>query len=374
MVEAVDYDLHGILGIRLLGATERDVAMVTRQIGPIGASLSREPDMVIRFVDRLPTTAPLRYLGVDDAGFTEDAFLVLRGKHKSQARVQIPFDQVGQRCEIICERGLTAVPLLMAIINLTMLGKGYLPLHASAFLYRGLGALATGWAKGGKTETLLAFMSQGAAYVGDEWVYLDREGQQMFGIPEPIRVWQWHLDYLPQYQALLDRGTRARLKALEWLTGILDQPLLKGQGWRPFKMIRRARPLLQKQQYTHLSPLEAFGQACCPLAGPLDRLFFVVSHESAEVTVQPIEPEEISQRMVFSLQEEQQELNGYYRKFCFAFPTCRNELLECSAERQRHLLQQALAGKETYVVYHPYPAPIPRLFEVMGPLFEEGRR
>jgi hypothetical protein len=374
MTAAVDFDLHGIVGIRLIGATAPDVAAVSRQLGPIKAPLSREPDIVIRFREQLQFSTPLRYLGANDAGFTDDAFLVLRGKHKYPARVQIPFDRIGQRCEIVCERGLTAVPLLIAIINLTMLAKGYLPLHASAFLYEGLGCLATGWAKGGKTEALLAFMTQGAAYVGDEWVYLSPDGKEMFGIPEPIRVWQWHLDYLPDYWAGLDRKSRLRLQALDWSARIMRPPDLNGRTPSLFKMANRVRPLLEKQQYTRLRPLETFGEEKCPLNGPLDKVFFVVSHDSADVTLRPIEAEEVSARMLFSLQEEQQPLEGYYRKFRFAFPECRNDLLESSAERQRALLDKALAGKECYVVYHPYPAPIPEMFEAMRPHLREPAR
>src|SRR5690606_6754723 len=99
---ATDYDLHGLAGIRLLDAAPADVAAVTRQLGPIQAPLRREPDIVIRFVDRLPTSSRVRYLGVDEAGFTDDAFLVLRSKHKVPARVRIPFEQIGsERCEIV---------------------------------------------------------------------------------------------------------------------------------------------------------------------------------------------------------------------------------------------------------------------------------
>src|SRR5436305_6878263 len=90
----VDYDLHGLAGIRLLNPSPGDAAAVTRQLGPIQAPLAREPDIVVRFVDRLPTTSRVRYLGVDEAGFTDDAFLVLRSKHKARARVQIAFEQI----------------------------------------------------------------------------------------------------------------------------------------------------------------------------------------------------------------------------------------------------------------------------------------
>lgn len=374
MTTAVDFDLHGIVGIRLIGATAREAAAVSRQLGPIKSPLSRDPDIVIRFQERLRLSTPIRYLGANDAGFTDDAFLVLRGKHKYPARVQIPFDRIGQRCEIVCERGLTAVPLLIAIVNLTMLAKGYLPLHASAFLYEGVGCLATGWAKGGKTEALLAFMTQGAAYVGDEWVYLSPDGKEMLGIPEPIRVWQWHLDYLPAYWADLDRKSRLRLQALDWSARIMQPPDWNGRTPSLFKMANRVRPLLEKQQYTHLRPLETFGETNCPLNGPLDKVFFVVSHDSAEVRLQPVEAEAVSRRMLFSLQEEQQPLESYYRKFRFAFPECRSELLENSAERQRALLDNTLAGKECYAVYHPYPAPIPEMFEAMRPHVREAIR
>ena len=69
--------------------------------------------------------------------------------------MQLPLERAGDRCEIVCERGLSAVPHLVAIVNLTALAHGVLPLHASAFSWNGTGILATGWAKGGKTEALL---------------------------------------------------------------------------------------------------------------------------------------------------------------------------------------------------------------------------
>ncbi len=41
--------------------------MVRRQLGPIQAPLTREPDIVIRFVDQLSTASCVRYIGLDDA-------------------------------------------------------------------------------------------------------------------------------------------------------------------------------------------------------------------------------------------------------------------------------------------------------------------
>ncbi len=359
----VDYDLHGIVGVRLLGAGPAEERVVTRQLGPIRATLEREPDLVIRFVDHLEPGGPLRLLGVDDVGFTADAFLVLRGKQKTRARVQIPLERIGGRCEIVCERGLAAVPHLVAIVNLTALAKGALPLHASAFLWNGTGVLATGWAKGGKTEALLAFLTEGASYVGDEWVYLQGDGSRMFGIPEPIRVWDWQLRDVPWLVQRLPRSQRARLAGLRAAADAAGR-IATGSG-RSASLARRLRPLLDHQRWVQIPPREIFGADRCIREASPQKLFFVASHESDAVVVRTVDPKQVAQRMVFSLGEERADLLSCYRKFRFAFPEATNPLLEGCEAREREMLIRALGGMEAYEVLHPYPVSIPALYEAM---------
>ena len=365
-----DYDLHGLAGIRLIDASPSDMAAVTRQLGPIQKPLTREPDIIIRFVDRLVTDSAVRLLGLDDAGFTDDAFLVLRSKHGAPAKVAIPFEQIGEQCEIVCERGLPAVPLLIPILNLSVLSNGALPLHAGAFVYKQTGILTTGWSKGGKTEALLAFMSRGAAYVGDEWVYISADGRHMYGIPEPIRVWDWHLNDLPNYRALLGRGARGRLRLLRFLVEALDWGTPKGRAGRSGggKAARRVGAILKRQLYVDLPPRRLFGEESCRLAGTLDKIVFVASHESADVAIRPMDAQEIGRRMVFSLEHERLNFMAYYLKFRFAFPEKVNPLIERAEELQRERLEQVLAGKDAYALYHPYPVSIPSLFGAISPL------
>lgn len=371
-----DYDLHGIVGIRVCDAGPADVKVVGRQLGPIQTTLNREPDIVIRFVDRLPTRGRIRYLGVDDAGFTDDAFLVLRSKHKTRTMVQIPIEQIGGRCEILCERGLPAVPLLIPILNLTALAKGALPLHASAFTYQDTGVVVTGWAKGGKTETLLAFMANGASYVGDEWVYLSEDGRHMYGIPEPIRVWNWHLQEMPQYRSLVGPGDRARLWALDTLVRSMDWALARKRSRRSslVRLVSRVHHLFKRQLHVQLPPRKLFANNARALSGTPQKIFFVASHEPDDITLQEVDAQEVAQRMVFSLQEERMDLLSTYLKFRFAFPQARNALIEQMEERQREVLVRALAGKQTYAVYHPYPVSIPALYDVMRPAVEDTFR
>jgi hypothetical protein len=363
----VDYDLHGLAGVRLINATEADVAVVNKQLGPIQKPLEREPDVIIRFVDQLSPSSSLRYLGLDEVGFTEDSMLLLENHRGKHARVQIPFERIGRRCEIVCERGVPKVPLLIPILNLTVLSNGAIPLHAAAFTYNGTGIVVTGWAKGGKTETLLAFMDRGAVYVGDEWVYISGDGQHMYGIPEPIRVWSSHLQDLPRYRAKIALRDRARLQALKLMVHLTERKIknsvLHASASATASRLLR---LVKRQQYVHLPPQRLFGPVG-PFTGTPDKIFYVVSHETADVKVEPISSEEVARRMVFSLQHERIHFMSHYLKFRFAFPEARNEFIERVEEIERDMLLKVLAAKPTYVVYHPYPAPIPALFEAISP-------
>lgn len=365
-----DFDLHGIVGIRLLDATSSDIAAVRKQLGPIQNPLSRTPDILIRFVDRISLSSTVRYLGVDDAGYTDDMFLVFRGKHQARVSVQIPFHQIGtDQFQIVCERGLPAVPLLIPILNLTVLSKGALPLHASAFNYNGKGVLTTGWSKGGKTETLLAFVANGAEYIGDEWVYISNDGRHMYGIPEPIRVWHWHLQEMEYYQAMVNKGDIARMKMLNATIKSLDRlgSIGNRNGFAHSSIIRRINALLKRQMHVNLPPEKLFDRIVESITGNLDKVFFIASHNKADLSIQPVNPQEIVQRMIFSLQEERSAFMSYYLRFRFAFPELSNSLIDQAEDIQRGIFSAILADKETYAVYHPYPFSIPELYNVISP-------
>lgn len=363
--DIVDFNLHDLVGIRLLDPRPGDVRALTRQLGPIQRPLSAPPDIVIRFVEHMPASSPLRTLGMGEAAFSADDFFVLRSKHKAQARVRLSLDQPGAGpCEIVCESGLPAVPLLIPLINLTMVAKGVLPLHAAAFTCDGVGVVATGWSKGGKTEALLAFMRHGAHYVGDEWVYLPADDSRALGIPEPIRLWDWYLRQLPDLRARLSRGDRWRLGVLRGIAALRQRV--------PAIVPGRLARFLERQRYADLDPRAIFPAERCALAGRFDRLFWMVTHDAPTIEVSPVSAQEIAERMVHSLLYEWLPFMEWYHMYRFAFPDRRNDLVETLEERLTALLDEALAGKDAYTVAHPYPVDLAALFAAMQPLVENG--
>jgi hypothetical protein len=361
---AVDFDLHGLAGVRLVGASPRDIAAVERQLGPLQTELAREPDIVVRFVDRLELSEPMRLLGVGDAGYTDEGFVVLRSRHKSKARVLMPLADVGAQPQIVCERGLAAVPLLIPVLNLTVLANGALPLHAAAFEFEGAGVVATGWSKGGKTESLLAFAARGARYVADEWAYLSADGRRVYGIPEPVRLWDWHLRQAAQYRRRLARGERARLAALRAAAATEGAARALRRGRRG-GAVDRVYSLVRNQLHVDAEPERLFGER--QPSTSFDRLFFLVTHDSPETIVEPIEPENVARRMLFSLQFERLDFIGAYLKLRFAFPEALSPLIENAQEIERERLLEILAGKPAYIVRHPYPTSLAGLHEAMRP-------
>jgi hypothetical protein len=361
---AVDFDLHGLAGVRLVGASPRDIAAVERQLGPLQTELAREPDIVVRFVDRLELSEPMRLLGVGDAGYTDEGFVVLRSRHKSKARVLMPLADVGAQPQIVCERGLAAVPLLIPVLNLTVLANGALPLHAAAFEFEGAGVVATGWSKGGKTESLLAFAARGARYVADEWAYLSADGRRVYGIPEPVRLWDWHLRQAAQYRRRLARGERARLAALRAAAATEGAARALRRGRRG-GAVDRVYSLVRNQLHVDAEPERLFGER--QPSTSFDRLFFLVTHDSPETIVEPIEPENVARRMLFSLQFERLDFIGAYLKLRFAFPEALSPLIENAQEIERERLLEILAGKPAYIVRHPYPTSLAGLHDAMRP-------
>lgn len=358
------FSLHDLVRIRVEGGGAGARAIVQRQLGLEERPVSGDPDIVIRFVDRLPLREPVRFVGLD-AGFAGDAFLVLRGKHKQRACVRLPMDEIGSFCEITCERGVAAIPLLVAIVNLTVLAKGGLPVHASAFRHQGRGVLVTGWSKGGKTEALIAFAAHGGEYVGDEWIYLD--GARMRGIPEPIRLWDWHYRQLPVAWQQLPRGARARLLALRGAAGALSGLANHAPG--AARRAGRFAALVDSQRYAHLAPRALFGAAVAADA-PVDQVILVTTRADRSVTIEPIDAGTVAALMAVSLQEERAPLMSFYRRFRFAFPGRRNRLLEAADEIERLRLRQFLLGKDCHVVTQPYPPSIADLYEALRPVIE----
>lgn len=363
---SVDFDLHGVVGIRVVDPRRGELEAIRRQLGPIERSLGgRRPDVTIRFRDDAPMDYGLRHVTLGQTAHDARSYYVLRDDQGRRTRTSLPMDAVGGPCEIVCSRGTRGIRPLLAIINLTALWKGLVRVHGSALVHSGQGILVTGWAKGGKTETLLAFREHGAKYLADQWVYLDPETQRMYGIPEPIRLREWHLRSMPSLRATVASSTWLRLRVGGGVAAIADR--LADAAGRSHsglaRIARKASPSLRRQLSVQVPPDRLFGAAKIATGGvQAECVLWVVSHASQEIAVDRTDATVVARRMASSVEYEQADLRDHYLQFCYAFPDATNPRIDQMRPRLQHLLGNALSPLTAYRVAHPYPVDLDALY------------
>src|SRR6267143_1627422 len=283
----VDFDIHGLVGVRLVAPSPANVTAVSAQIGPPSSRMLRRPDIVVRYVDRL-STGTLHYVDLGKTASSNAGFIVFP-EGDGEGRVSIPFEQIGSDCEIFCERRVGWIPLLISIINLTALKKHRcVPIHASAFVHEGTGVLVTGWVKSGKSEALLAFSQYGATYVGGEWVLLSGDGNTMYGLPGTFRMWQSQRRQLSHLQHIgRNAGIFRIIRFLDSLQRVMPGALLR---FGPLKILCEGMPALRRQLNFRVEPKAVFGDRCDRLTGHPDKIFIGVVHSDKRVLIEPAEP------------------------------------------------------------------------------------
>jgi hypothetical protein len=358
----VEYDLAGLVRLHVVGARGGEMAALRAQLDTAPTAPRGSPDLVVRFVERLEH-GRLTALGGDSASSDEGFFVV--DPHRGK-RARIPFEAIGAQPELVVERGSRKVPLLEPIINLTLLAKGGLALHASAFGLSGVGSVVAGWPRGGKTTVLLAFAAHGGRIVADDWTYLEADSRSLHGAVERLHLSERHLRGLDMTRARLTRGERLRLRTeagVRSFSGLLeDRPRSGSTAARTLRAT--AEGLAERLEVTATAE-RLFGDTGVGDAVSLDRIFLVLVSPARAVTVKRTDERTLARRLVCMLQVERAQFLEHYAKFGFAFPEARNALVEQATELELERLGAAVAHRPAYTVHHPEGADGPALVRAM---------
>lgn len=359
-VTTSDHSIHAVVDVRLVGSGAGALPRPD-YLGPPCAPSGAEPDVVLN-IDSAFAAPTLNHLGLNFAGYDDQDFYVLHWR-TGQALARVPFECVGGPIIIDCHPDFLRHPVFRTILILTMVGKGHVPLHASAFRYQGEGVLVVGWEKGGKTETLLAFANEGAEYVGDEWVVVAPDGATMFGLPFEVTVWDWQFPYITEMLPNVSFSRRALFTAVHWIDAI-HRRLNAGRLGRaaPLELLGEALPSARRQLRIREHPSTLFQDKRHEGPTSLDRLVLVMGNDNPTIVVEPIDPQEIARRMPFSNMYEYSKLIEYHRAYRFAFPDRDDPFFDGLAARVGAALATAVEGKPAHRVVHPYPVALDELF------------
>lgn len=362
----IDFNIHGVVRIRLIDPSPSQLSAACKLFGRPSRLPAANPDITTRFVGHLSAKG-MRFLD-DDKGFTDDGFFLLQeGTRRVKAR--IPFDLIGEPCEIVCSNRIGSVPFLMPIVGLTALRRGYIPLHASAVVHDSVGLLMAGWAHCGKTTALVGFASKGAAYVGEEWMLLSGNDQRMYGLVRSLELAHWQVASLSHAS-----GTLKLMNCCAFLgIGILRalHKRIRGAKIRSslaFRSLQRVSAALEGRLRTAIPPSAIFRDRISCAGASADKIFLFISQEDSRIEVEPITPIEMACHLTSMIQHELTPLLQNYVAYRFAFPSLRNEFVENIGEHLSATLARAFHRKDTYIVRLPYPHVFQELYEAIRPM------
>ena len=370
-----DYDINGLLGLRLRGPADALARAAARQLDPLRpAPLSRNPDVVVSHFDGPASRVQGYRLG--DAGdgqlcvFDDTQFALI---HRGSV-ISVPFDAVGSTCEVRCTSDSGMRKLLIDYVRpalqLSLLPKRALAVHSAAASYNGKGLLFAGWAESGKTEAMLGFLQAGALFVSDKWTMVSGDGSSVLNFPTPITVRDWMIDLIPGLRSRLTRTGLLRARAAAAATSVLKSggALNKVPG---VSEIKGLADLAGRVSVTHN---QLFGGVANESDGwqsaasaPLETVFFLLTSESQKIQVRPAQAAEVAGRLADCAQYERRAFYGLYRRFRYAFPQRRNALIEGARDTEAELLTQALASKHIFAVEAPFPFNPAALHEALRP-------
>jgi hypothetical protein len=372
----VDYDIHGLLGVRLIDPAASLARAAARQLNPLRpAALGHDPDLSISHFAGFDRASAYK---LGDAGdgqecwFNESEFTLAYG----DTDLNIPFDSIGNSFTIRCTPNGNMRKLFIDYVRpalqISLLAKGALGLHSAAVSYKGKGILLAGWAESGKTEAMMGFLQAGASFVSDKWTIVNGDGPSILHFPTPITVRHWMINLIPGLRHRLKGSERLRARA----AGIAGSLLATGLSGR-VPVLREAKGLADLGGRVSVTPSQLFGNSdgkrsrwgMSPSA-PLDRLFLLMTTGEDRITVQQAETREVARRLADCAAYERRAFLGLYRRFRYALPGRRNPLVEEVWDRETELLTKALDSKQVFAVHVPFPFNPRALHEAIGPYCE----
>lgn len=246
-------------------------------------------------------------------------------------------------------------------LQIAMLGVQAVAVHASSVELDGGGLAIAGWSESGKTETALAYMEDGAAFLSDKWTVLGQDGT-LSAFPVGVGVRGWSLRYLPRLRSALSGAARGRL-ALARLAPRAAQALqrlpLKRGGYRG-GAVDLAHRSLGLAERVPLAPSElraAYGQRDDPARRvPVRALALLTTVPGSRVSAEPADPAWAASRLARSAAFERRAYFALRERARFALGGSGDGGLEEVVEREQALLVEALGRTTVISVRAPFPA------------------
>jgi hypothetical protein len=270
-------------------------------------------------------------------------------------------------------QGFPLRPLLRSALrptlHLALLERGCVAVHGTTVEHAGSGVVVAGWSESGKTETALAFLERGAAFVSDKWTILtfDRE---LAPFPISVGIRRWVLPYLARLRRGLPATARAQLAvaaAVSTATWPVRRSRSSGRVARLASTTAERMVALAERAALAPSELSRVYGAARPL--PRTRLGAVVlltTVAGADVVVRTADPTWAARRLARSAAYERRHFFELHRRAQYAMPAPSDDLERAVAEREEELLSELLQGVMVLEASAPFPTDPRRVADALA--------
>lgn len=373
MLNSIDYDLHGHVGIRLLNAPPPIARSLSMGLAP--TVLPGTPNLLVRFSERASIkddrpAGPNEKLHTDQADGTHADNLVLRDRHL-RTRARIHWSDGGARWSLECCRSIKDLQLWMPILQVAAFEAGLLAVHAGACRYRGRGILCAGLPDSGKTGVVLALAAQGATLVGDDCIFISPAKDRLYGLLQPFGV---RLQYLEQFPVFCQAVEPTGLRRAQFFALLRRFGECLGRG-AVGKMLRcrfthRINQALASRERVIFDPSSALADNRFCTDAAFDLCLLAVRSQSQRVRVESVRPQEMAKRLAVLFDLELAPLRLAYQQHRVASRASPIELLDHAVPLGEHRLAAALAAKPCLIVHQSAGTPLQAIYEAVSPFIE----
>ncbi len=246
------------------------------------------------------------------------------------------------------------------VLQLALLGRGCVAVHAAAVEVAGRAVLLAGWSESGKTEVALALLEQGAAFLSDKWTVLDSDGSASV-FPIGVGVRRWALRYLPRLAHSLPPNARRQLRAAAFAASV-SRPARRatagtGARGRVGELFEQGLAMVDRAALTPSELRAAYGQHDDPgRKVPLGLVVLLTSTPADEVSARPVSPEWAAARLARAAAYERRELFSLLQRRAYAEPLAEADSVAEAIAAERRLLEPLLTEVPAVEVRTAFPS------------------
>ena len=321
-----------MVSISLIGKKTNIVEYIEEEYGSfkVYETNTKEADITVEFVDDVSSEnesikirSPVSY---DNRGlfFHDHKYRILR----------IEIEKVGMSnfcvtCDVNFNKHFFII-IIEYLIHHILLGKGCYLCHSSAFIYNKKAVLCPAWRNVGKTNILLAFLKEGAQYLGDDWVIIKSDGS-VLSIPKRLNLLFYNFIEYPEICDHLGNNFKS----------LFNFVMLAKNGL--YDLDKNILDILTEKARIRISPFDLFKQEHNNNEVKIDYVILLKREKDCKVGIKKISLNDLAYSIKSIIEFEQSHFHLYYLAYK-ARTGLINRYLEKSYNGSYELIKKSLSN------------------------------